>query len=746
MNRRHLAPFSTLLIAAISIAGLARAEESTVGEVVVTAQKRAERTTDVPIALSVLGAEKIAALGLTDSLQIVNQTPGLSWGTTANKSKPFLFMRGVGNSDFQSGSNSPIGIYSDGAYQGNTFGFASLLMDLDRVEVLRGPQGTLWGKNTTGGLINYVPKLARVGQSANGDLSVSYGDFNAVNIQAAGGGPITDDLAGRAAFAFSRDDGMFHSSNPATFGRLGGSKWYAGRGSLAYEPTDAVKLVASVVYSDLEGQIRPAKSWGVYDPTKPFSFTPCASSDAGRPGTSCGDLLGYVSAKDPYTVAPSIKSIENVKNFSPTLKADIDVGEMTLSSITAYNNSRRDSVDDADFTPSNLYEYNLQDRFHSFSQELRLASPSGWGYNWMVGAYYYRDALQQYQAFNLPVFGNPSSANSFNNRSENYAIFSDGNVNLTSHWTVLGGLRVTRDTRTANGLAFPYSAAFGQLNTRDYALRNITSVTGDFSAGTQRAVTNLSGRLGVQYHFDKDSMAYVTLSRGFKGGDLNSGALVPEAFAITKPERLTAYEGGYKTSLYRSRLQFNIAGFYYDYADAQVNTTQSTSLVTVLSNAAKLRIYGLDGEIAAEPIDNLSVNLGFAYVDAKYRKYIGVGGVDYSGKTPTYTSKYQLNGTVDYRIPLGERGSVGLEADATYRARTFFTVANDARLGQAGYVLANASVAYYAPNQAWSVRGWVKNIADKVYYVGGFDFDLIGANYMLPGDRRSYGVTVSYTY
>jgi iron complex outermembrane receptor protein len=718
-------------------------------EILVTAQKRQQRTADVPLAISVLSAAEIDQLGLTESAQLAEQTPGLSWGGTTGRSMPNVFLRGVGNIDFQSGSNSPIGTYADGVYQGNSFGVAGLLMDLNRVEVLRGPQGTLWGKNTTGGIINYVPNLADVGAPANGHFQLGYGDYNNLGVDGAIGIPVNDWLAARVAVQYNREDGFFTSTNPATLGNVGGYGWFGTRVSLAARPTDDLKVTFWVSYSNLNGQPKPLKSEGLFDPTQPGAYAPCSLPNPGRLGTGCADAEGYVSPADPYKVAPSVQGIEQIKTVSPTLKLDWALGGVDIASITAYNKSSRNLFYDGDFTPSGLYEYSAQDRFHSFSQEVRVSSPARNRLSWIAGAYFYTDALNLYQGFNLPIYGNPVTGIDIQNNSQNYAAFADATYHVTDRLNLTGGLRLTHDERDAHGLAFLFNADTGSFNTRDEALARITSITGDFNPGERRTDTNLSGRAGIDYHIDKDTMIYANFSRGFKGGDINSGATVAAEFAITRPEFLTSYEAGLKTSLLDRKISFDISGYYYDYKDAQVYTEVPVddNSLSVLSNAGKLRIYGFDGNVAIAPTPRVRANLGFAYINAKYLSYdSALVGTDYSGNIPPFVSKLQLNGNAEYRLPLAHDGQLEFQADGVFRTKVYFTAADDPILSQGGYLLLNASVAYHLPDHHTTIRAWVKNATDKLYLFSGYSFSFAGAYFLFPGDPRTYGVSARYEF
>lgn len=742
---------TVMLIACFSGASVpAVAQEAVIGEVVVTAQKRAQNLLDVPISVSAINAEKMESLEMVDSAAIAAYAPGLSWGGTSNKSKPQIFIRGVGNSDFTSGSNSPVGVYADGVYQGNSFGLASLLLDLDRVEVLRGPQGTLWGKNTTGGVINFISNQASVGEAANGHVSASYGQYDSVDFEGALGAPIGETSAMRFAVGYNEQGGVFEATDPAfRDDDIGGWRWTAARGSLAFEPNEALHVSASATYSKLDGQLRPFKDFGVFDPAVPFGFLPCPLPNPGKLGTGCADAEGFVNSPDIYEVAPGVEPREDVENFSPSLTVGYDFERVSLTSITAYNSSERTNFDDTDNSPSGLLEGSFEDKFHSFSQELRFASSGDNRIDWIGGAYFYEDDLDYFQITTIPVFGPPSTGRSFETQATSYALFGDSSFALTDKLELSAGLRWTRDERDARGLAYFTVANFGGFTSEAQALANLVSVRGDFTSEISKDEDDLSGRVTLQYQLTEDVNLWSTVSRGFKGGDINGGARDPGEFNISDPETLTSYELGLKAATFDRTLQLTASAYYYQYDDAQVFTEIAGpgGNLLILSNAGKLTIRGVDGEASWQPTDRFDLDLGFAYSDSEYDEFFNPGtGVDQAGNTTPYTPELSFNAIIGYSFALGNGGRLGIQGDAVFRDDVFFTSDNNPLVSQPSYWLVGGNVSYISPGEDWEVRLWVRNLADEEYFVGGFDFSFLGGYFMLPGDPRMVGATVSYRF
>jgi len=745
----------TSLLATISASALitttpALADEAPDGansspEIIVTAQKRAQRTIDVPISITALSGDALNDKKITQSEQLADITPSLSWTSTSGETKPAIFLRGVGNSDYRGGTNSPVGTYIDGVYQGNAFAYGQLLLDLDRVEVLRGPQGTLWGKNTTGGLINYIPKLASSSASPNMRFDLSYGNYNAIKASGAFGVPLADNLAVRVAAGVDRDDGYFRSVNPATSGRYGGSSWTGVRGSIAYDPTPDLVIVGQLNYSVSDSNGAVSKAFGVFDPAAAaFSFEPCASPASGRLGSPCADVLGYVGSPDPYVIAPNADGYQRISTISPMLKADLSLGDYTVTSLTGYVHGRHSEYYDADDTPSPLFEYTAVDSFHSFSQELRLTSPDNQLFTWIAGLYFYSDSLDYFNSGPVPVYGTSATATMFKTKSQNYAAFADATYHLTPTLNVSAGLRYTLDRRSLTGQVVEYDALVDQPATTEYVRLNQTGVILDHSSKRRRSDNNLSGRISIDYHPTPLTMIYASVSRGFKGGDVNGGLQIGNSPAITGPEHLTAYEAGFKGSIIPRVLTLEVSGFYYNYDDAQV--FQQVGPNDLLSNAGKIRIYGTDGNVTLTPSDRLEFNLGFSFLDATYVSYANGGlNTDYSGNRIPYTSKVQLSGGVSYKLPVGETSSLRMALDGTYRSKYFFDPSNDGAGAQPGYFVANGNINFEFGN-GLDLGVWVRNLTDKIYLPAGYNFSFAGANFAFPAAPRTYGVTLGYQF
>ena len=303
-------------------------------EVIVTAQKREQSIQDVPITISALSAEEISTLSLETGKQLAEHTPGLIWTGTNHIGKPEIFIRGVGFDDFQSATGSPVALYHDNVIQGSLAGASLQLFDLDRVEVLKGPQGTLWGKNTTGGLIHVIPRKAEVGTDVNGYGMITAAEANQFIFEGALGFPINDRLAARISVKHSQFDGYMTNINPAAGSSdANGWEWLALRGQLAWEPTENFHARFVVNYSDADADGTVPKLLGGE------AFFPCVNPF--MIGSTCADAFGNVNPTDPQTTAADFVGFEKPQNlvFASHLEFDFDWG--TVTSITSYQDTER---------------------------------------------------------------------------------------------------------------------------------------------------------------------------------------------------------------------------------------------------------------------------------------------------------------------------------------------------------------------------------------------------------------------
>lgn len=735
-------------------------------KITVTAQKRPQNLQEVPIAVTAISGQRIKELGYGDARELASNTPGLSWEGTA-KSKPDLFLRGVGSSDFQTGSRSPVAFYLDGVYQGSTFGLSTLMMDVDQVEVLRGPQGTLWGKNTTAGLLNFTPVKASPGDGTQGYAEATFGRFGQLKFEGAVGFDISDDLAARFSVSHNEDDGAFTNIGPDFTGDTGGGEADGFRANFVYQPNESLLVDFTAHYSTTDGEATPAKLLGTKNPDDVAGgFTEnCSFADSGQLGTSCGDRDGFVSDTDLHTVSQNFRSQEDTESLGFALKIDYEFDNFSLSSITAFSDGSRDLHKDNDSGSSILSEASQDDNFEGWSQEVRFASNNESPTQWILGFFYYEDTLDYFRS--TLRSSDPTDSSFANNvaaarlqeiDTTTGAIFGEISHQINEKFSMTAGLRWTYDKRegVASGFEYNVNPAFPGTDvriTREHALANISSVN-FMDEYRKDDWSEFSGKLAAQYALNDNVNLWASIARGFKGGDPNSGAFSQaEDFNFSDPEFLTSYEAGVKSSLLDGNMQLNASIYSYDYEDKQVFTEVdgggAVGNLSVLSNAAALTINGIDAEISWKPADAWFIQGSIAYIDSEFDDFLQTTRgttTDRSGNTTALTPKTSFSALIRYDQELSNGGLIYYQINSIHKDKQFFTNDNDDLVSQGAYWLHSASVGWNSADDNWNVSLWGKNLSDEDYFVHGFNLSFRGAILNNIGDPMRYGITARYLF
>ena len=743
----------TMLLAATALCGAsitataAQAAEpsSTVSELIVTAQKRAENIQDVPIAITPLTAEALRDKHVTNILDLNGLSPSLSIKTDDNAANPKIFLRGVGLNDFNPNTATPVAIYVDGVYIGSPLAQLGQFFDLERIEVLRGPQGTLYGRNTTGGAINVISRKPT--QSFSADASLEYGRFNSWVFDGGVGGPVIKDvLAVRLAAAGAWDDG--YTKNRLTGHKGNDQDRWALRGSALYTPTANFELLVQGRYSRSDGGSILAYNRSL------FPATPAATGPDGfcAPGfyTSgqCTDIAGYANTSDNlYEGDYHLEGKDKVRTYGAAATATWTLGGVQLVSVTGYEHAKRSDLEDTDAGPNDVITALYRAKQHAISEELRLQSNGEGPAKWVVGAYAARDKLDTdsyydiLRLFRNPTPENPSGADLANSigqfgwpykqKTTSYAAFGQVDYSVTDALTLTGGLRYSSDKKT-----FAYAA------TAEYGTILLFPPLDE-----EKTFSSVSGKVGVQYRFSPEANVYATYNRGYKSGGFFGGfATDPALLAPYRDEKVNAYEAGAKLQTSDRRVRANFSAFYYDYKDLQVYDLVLIGAVTtqIFTNASNARIYGAEAELAATPIDGLDLQLGASLLSAKYRDFVSLSG-DYSGNRLPNAPKISLNGTADYRWTLAG-GTARIGADATYRSKIFFDTRNLERLSDKGRLIVNAHLGWTTPDEHYEFGIWGRNIFKEtnisdIIPIEGLGFDLFSM-----GRPRTYGVYARVTY
>lgn len=742
--------FLSCAVLALS-AGVAAAQthdSTAIEEIVVTAQKRSENLQDVPVSVTALTSDALAARGVNNVLALNNLAPGMRISAGDAAANPKIYIRGVGLSDFNPNASSGVGVYVDGVYVGSPLAQMAGFFDLAQVEVLRGPQGTLYGRNTNGGAINITTK--RPSQTFGADASLEYGSFNAVTADLGVGGPIVaDKLAFRAAAQYVEDDGYTH--NRVTGHDLNAAKHWAGRLSLLYTPSEDFELLTQVNRYVNRG-----------DATAPghralFPATPAAAGSDGFCAASayasgkCADLLGYADTdNNPRAVDANLEGKDKVDLFGASSQATWKLGGMSLISVTAWQWAHRNDLENTDASPLRMIEINYRSRQHQFTQELRLQSndPSA-RLNWVLGVYYMDEQVQDNTRQDVlrdlrPLFTTPSNPTGlslensvatfgypYTQTTKGYAVFGQADYKLTDRLTGTVGLRWSADDKSM-----------------DYQSQAEDGLIVILTSKQSKTFSAVSGRLGLRYALSDDANIYATYNRGYKSGGFFGGmATTAQEMEPYDNETLDAYELGLKSEFFDRRVRLNVSGFYYDYKNQQVfaQTTRNGLTVLVLDNAANSKVYGGEAEVTARPIQPLTLSAGVSLLHAKYGDYF-TEGKDFTGNWLPQSPKVTFNAAANWVAPLASGASIVANVDANYSSRVYFDNSNAARLSQDAVWVAGAQVSWRSPDQKIEAGAFARNLFDKTYAVSISNIDSLGVDLLSYNRPRSFGVFLRYHY
>lgn len=749
-RRRNGVAFGKILTAAVVFAQPALAQQvSAIDEIVVTARKRVEVLQAVPQALTVYRARDLADFNIVTSPEIAPHTPNLMWHSILGFSTPNIFLRGIGNTTFNANQAGPVGIHVDGVYQGASITHGFGLLDIERVEILKGPQGTLFGRNTTGGVVNFISAKPDPAAGFNARVTATYGRFDQADLDGALGFNMGDNTAVRIAAQTLNRDGYVVNRNPASgINRQGGLDMWSSRAQIRHL-AGRFDILLNVHGGQNRSDIIPGKQLGVLCP---------AGVNAPRLG-ACADFFGFSDTTNLRESFTNIPSFDHVDTWGGGGTLTWDGGSFAVTSQTQYDANQRRLVNDSDVSPASALKTNVASEFHQFSQEVRATSQGMDHFKWIAGANYYEDRLRAFQAYTLNDFGpgilsgafpvQEGIASNLDQGTESYAAFGEISYEVLPRWTLTGGARWTHDRRAADARAFLIDATGLSTAFVDQAAAAARLLFSTIPAmHVARAWSRWSGRGVVSYELTPDVLTYAGIAHGFKGGDFNGGALFAPAEAnIVNPEYVTSYEIGLRGATPDKRLSFDVAGFYYDFTDQQVSAMVPGSNATLqsLSNAGKTRVKGLEAEISVIPVDSIFLQAKAGLLDAQFVRFqldAANPATNYAGNRTASSPKLSMAGVARYTVPVGY-GAWSAQVDVTYKGKHFYSVDNNPALSQSGYWQTNGHVRFSTADERYSVTGWIKNIADKTYFVSGLSNASFGFMEIFPGLPRTFGVTVS---
>ena len=677
-------------------------------EVLVTAQRREEKSRDVPISVTTLGAAQLETANVVNLSDTAKLTPGLRFDSQGPAVQPTI--RGVGTAVTTSGGGPNVGIYVDGFFNSNAYVADFQLMKAQSIQVLKGPQGTLFGRNTTGGAI--LVTTADPSTKTSGEVKASYGSYNAKKLQGYGTFGITDNIALDVEGLYSKGDGYFTNVLDGDK-KIGQYENWSVRTGLKIDFTDAVSLLVRYTHAqkdDPTPQLVNAYvdngSAGFFAKVSPIGQGIYgASSSVGRP------LVYFYAPSSTYVTKPGDIALNLPISFKPksdtiqgTVKADLGFADFT--SYTQYRKDKTPYYGDLDVTTISIFNILVSALDKSFSQEFLLNSKSGSPLQWTAGLNYYqiKDTWDVGASFGGGAFG-PFGGSTTNTKS--YAAFVDATYELTDKLFLTAGGRVSRDLVTDASFTANAGTQFsGYTGPNGQNIPCPTCVAGTVIPVDDLKKSSFTPRVVLRYKPSDDSSVYGSFSRGYKAGILNVGGLSQQP---VKPETINAFEVGYK---YDNRtFALDLASFYYDYKNLQVSSFQSGA--AQIRNAASSEIYGLEAQTRYQVSRDFNINAGAAYTHARYKKFTEAPYYSYcdaNPATPALLPSGQPNPMYCTPPLLG-----GLGAGAVVQPTTD---ASGYHMQRAPEYTGNIGASYDI-----NIASSVLNLSGNLYYTSSFYFD-----------------------
>lgn len=729
--------------------------EGGVQDIIVTAEKRSTSLQKTPIAITALPGDLLQKQQIHTLVDAQALVPGVKIGE--NNGYAQITVRGVGISGFQPASDSAVAVNVNEVYIARPIAQLTSMFDVAGIEVLRGPQGTLYGRNATAGAVNIT--TARPSDDWSGYVRGSYGNFSAINLEAAAGGPLVEDrLLVRVAGFVDRNDGR--ARNLVTGNGVDDRNARGLRGTLVFKPTDAITATVIAEHYFQRDHANARHYFG-------------ADRDIGGPGTlpvlPTSQVLGGFVAPDVRDIAAGIDPQFRLKSTGLTGILEWSLGDVTVKSVTGWRKTRSDQMTALDGGSVLLMFNHTGERARQLSEELQLHYDTD-RLHLTGGLYYFHE-----RNFAAPgaVYARSDIVLPAPQPKPDYygVVLTQAGRLTTKAYAVFGQATYEAADRLSLTLGLRYSTEKKHLVS--YALRDLglsrryvydpanpfydpTPLPPEAAvADPDETFNSFTPKLGVQFQATPHVMVYLTYAKGFKSGNFTT----IDASPAYRPEKLTDYEGGIKFSTLDNRLRMNLSAFYYDYTDLQVQQVVNTQLIT--NNAGSSRVYGGEMETVFAATDDLTLGLNLAYLHARYREYVGPDGarplnvvpgtripvsVSFAGKrlnnAPDFTAHAFIEKTWQVL-----NGRFAVRAEGDYSSKFYFTPGNYDLLAQKAYAKANAFVSY-TDDAGWSVTGFVRNITDRITKTSAnVNAALNGA--AIEGSiapPRTYGVELAYRF
>ncbi|MFC7051000.1 TonB-dependent receptor [Emcibacter nanhaiensis] len=729
--------------------------EMVLEEITVTAQKRSESLQDVGITMSAFTENDMKDLNVGDTQEIAANIPNVqvNYGFGQNA----FNIRGLGINEFSSNLDSPVAVHLDEVYISKNFMTGMILFDVERVEALKGPQGTLFGRNTTGGSVNFYTRKPT--EEFEAGATLGYGNYKSFQGEAYISGPLSDRVQGRLSGMFvDQGDGFYEN---VTLGEdEGKTKKYALRGQLQWTGEDT-SVLGSLHYGKDTSEMPPYEGIGIFTPESLAAGTPAFCTpylDGTVTGASSGCVRGtdglYPGDDDPFTSEGDFKHDADNTSIGGMLRIEHDFDGLTLTSISGVEYFERDQRENSDGSPLSTIDVYWYQKITQYTQELRLTSDSDGIWNYILGAYYEHDDLEDADYLTVAAGAAPGYYTHFNQDVDALAVFFHNDIDVTDTLSLVAGVRWSWEKTAIDGGTSAGTGIIsdGGIQMPDTILVDL-AVSNDIDGGNSRTDEDVSFKVGIEWKpelsgetFD-DLLVYFNISTGFRSGGYNAAfAGSQDAFTSLAPEKITAYEGGIKATLADRRLQWNAAVFRYDFRDGYINVDSDTAPVPVTINAADIETWGAETDLHWLPLDGMDIKLGAAWLDAAIESDITSGGTSLKGFHPVNSPEWSMNGQIRYEFNLTDDILMSVSGSANWRDKQYLEAINAPANLEDSYWLVDARATIFSADDSWSVSLWGKNLTDTEYrtYVN----DLPGFGWMLNiyGPPRTYGITASFNF
>ncbi len=739
-------------------------------EILVTAQRRSESIMSVPVSITAFGGDVLKSLQIKQPADLLGQVPGLQVSSPTGDAGPIYAIRGVSENDYSPNQSGPIAVYTDGVYASGLHFLADQTFDLARVEVLRGPQGTLYGRNATGGAINFI--TAKPDFTTSGYVTGRVGNYGRTEGEGAFQTALNDELAVRVAANWINSRGFVEDT--VTGQRFGGNRQYGVRLTFVYKPNDlieatlrategkfgkdpyAVATVAAGQYGFAGGSNPIYPSFPTI-PQVPANFNYFQSYGANNRTTQAVDTPA-LGASSYYGRTGQV-SLDLLVHALPTLD---------IVSITSYGRGHYGETEDADQSPLALFADGGQNAGYQLAEDLRVQSAGKGPFKYIAGLYFSKDQLEwndRYLYFGDVDFNGDGKLNNldcqwslangyapygciqsnfFNQQRKSTAGYADGTLDLNDVVGLRAGIRYTRDQIDIGNFR-------AQILGTDLVplLNTIPGSTTDLNAvspAISKSWSNVTGRLGVDVHVAGGGLLYGTLSTGYRAGAFNGQSFnAPDELSIANPEKLAAAELGFKGYALERRLVLTAEGFYYRYTNQQALNVDPTNFHQTEVNLSRSHQFGAELELSLQAVDSLRIGANVALLQTKVDDAV-INGKDLTGKELALAPKFTGTAFVNWTLVQADTGTLKLLAQEIYVGHQWSDLFNEPVIAQGGHALTNARLTYDFTHEPLSVGLWGKNLGNKVYVTAATDVSGLGLNYFHLGQPRTFGAEATYKF